>query len=127
MKQNEKIEVSATKQEQVLTDAVRRAADHLNIKASELSEVLGLSMATISRMNGGSYTLRSNKKEFELGLEFVRLFRGIDAISGGDDRTSRSWLRVPNKVLRKTPIELIKSIKGLVDTVAYVDTFRAKI
>lgn len=119
--------VSASKQEQVLTDAVRKAADHLDIKASELSEVLGLSMASISRLNSGNYTLRSNKKEFELGLEFVRLFRGIDAISGGDNRSSRSWLRAPNKVLREAPINLIKSVKGLVDTVGYVDTFRAKI
>lgn len=127
MKRLKKETVTVDKKEQVLTAAVLKAADHLDIKAAELGDVLGLSTATISRMNSGNYRLRSNKKEFELGLEFVRLFRGIDAISGGDNRSNRSWLRVHNKVLKETPIELIKSVKGLVDTVAYVDTFRAKI
>jgi len=119
--------VSNVQKEQVLTDAVLKASEQLDINAASLGEILGLSPATISRMANKKYQLKTGKKEFELGLEFVRLFRGIDAITGGDDRTNKSWLSAPNKALGDKPLELIKSVRGLVNTIAYVDTFRAKI
>lgn len=119
--------VSTAKKEKVLTKAVLKAGEQLGINAISLGGILGLSAATISRMTNQDYTLKTNKKEFELGLEFVRLFRGIDAITGGDNQTNKSWLTAYNKALGDKPIELIKSVRGLINTVAYVDTFRAKI
>jgi len=113
--------------EQVVTKAVLRASEHLGINAATLGKILGVSPATVSRMANRNYLLKFNKKEFELGLTFLRLFRGLDAINGGDDRTNKSWIRAKNSVLGGVPLELIATIAGLVNTVAYVDTFRAKI
>lgn len=113
--------------EHVLSKAVIRAAEHLDIPGKTLSEIIGLSEATVSRMKSGQYHLAGADKSFELAALFVRLFRSLDAITGGDDESSRSWLRSENTVLHARPIDLIQTIRGLTETVMYVDSRRAKI
>ena len=85
----------------VLTKAVLGAADKLGVPASALAEVLGLSAATISRMKSGDYRLNPERKEFELGVLFVRLFRSLDAIVGGEEGVAQAWLANPNSVSRR--------------------------
>ena len=87
---------------QILTKAVLGAADKLGVPASALAEVLGLSAATLSRMKSGDYRLSPRKKEFELGVLFVRLFRSLDAIVGGEERVARAWLANPNLALARS-------------------------
>ena len=83
----------------ILTDAVLRAADKLGVPGSGLAEIVGVSAATLSRIKSGNYQLNPRKKEFELSVLFVRLFRSLDAIVGGDDRVAteekRAWKRWP--------------------------------
>ncbi len=76
----------------VLTGAVMRASALLDITQSGLARILGLSASTISRMANGTYTLESDKKEWELAALFVRLFRSLDAVIGSNDSAARSWL-----------------------------------
>jgi uncharacterized protein (DUF2384 family) len=113
--------------ELVLSKATLRAAEHLDISGKILSDIIGVSEATVSRMKSGQYQLASADKSFELAALFVRLFRSLDAITGGDDESSRTWLRAQNTVLRAQPIDLIRSVRGLLETVMYVDSRRAKI
>ncbi len=110
---------------QILTKAVLGAADKLGVPASALAEVLGLSAATLSRMKSGDYRLSPRKKEFELGVLFVRLFRSLDAIVGGEERVARAWLANPNLALGAKPAEKIRTISGLIDVIAYLDARRA--
>jgi hypothetical protein len=58
---------------------------------------------------------------------FVRLFRSLDAITGSDDNTSRSWFRGDNVALRGRPIDLIQTVSGLIGVLTYVDSRRAPI
>ena len=109
----------------ILTNAVLRAADKLGVPASALAEVLGLSAATVSRMKSGDYRLNPQKKEFELGVLFVRLFRSLDAIVGGEERVARAWLANRNSALGGKPAEKIRSISGFIDVIAYLDARRA--
>ena len=67
-----------------MTKAVMRAAGHLVVPQATLSRILGLSEASVSRMSAGAYTLAPDDKAFELAVLFVRLFRSLDAIAGGD-------------------------------------------
>lgn len=113
--------------ELVLSKATLHAAEHLDISGKTLSDIIGVSEATVSRMKSGQYHLASTDKSFELAALFVRLFRSLDAITGGDDESSRTWLRAENTVLRAQPIDLIQTIRGLTETVMYVDSRRAKI
>lgn len=111
----------------VLGTAVVRAAEHLELTNKELGEIVGLSQATVSRLRNGGYKLEEGSKSFECAQIFARLFRGLDAITGSDDTSSRFWLRNENTALQGKPIELIRTIRGLVDVVNYVDSRRAVI
>lgn len=109
----------------VLTQAVTRAADQLGVNARALSAVLGVSEATVSRMRRKDFLLERGSKAFELGVLFVRLFRSLDAIAGGDGAVARAWIRNPNTALDGRPLEKISTIAGLIDVIAYLDSRRA--
>jgi hypothetical protein len=109
----------------VLTKAVLRAAEKLDVKASRLATILGLSEPTVSRMKRGEYILEADSKPFELAVLFVRLFRSLDAIVGGDEAVARAWLANLNLALDGRPIEKIRTVAGLTDVIAYLDARRA--
>jgi hypothetical protein len=109
----------------VLTKATLRAASRLGLTNKALAAVIGVSEATVSRMHSGHYTLQREHKSFELALLFVRLYRSLDAIVGGEDVVSASWLRSRNSVLGGEPIALIQSVAGLLNVIQYLDARRA--
>lgn len=109
----------------VITKATIRAADQLQITARTLAAIIGISEATASRMKRGSFGLEPGTKPFELAILFVRLFRSLDAIVGGDDQVAASWLTNPNTALDARPIEKLQTVSGLVDVIAYLDARRA--
>jgi transcriptional regulator with XRE-family HTH domain len=111
----------------VLTGAVLRASALLDITQSSLAQILGLSPSTVSRMANGSYRLDDQKKEWELGALFVRLFRSLDAVIGSNDSSARAWLNGQNTALTGRPIELIRSTEGLVRVVQYLDAARGRL
>jgi hypothetical protein len=116
----ERPEVRST-QGTVLTKAVLRAAEKLGLNQGALAHVLGLSEATVSRMKKGDYALQADTKPFELGVLFVRLFRSLDAIVGGDETAARAWLANPNLALGAKPAEKMRAVAGLMDVIAYLD------
>ena len=109
----------------VVSKGVMRAAARLELPNRVLAAVLGLSEATVSRMGAGAYHLDPEAKPFELAVLFLRLFRSLDAIVGGDVAVARAWLRNPNTAFGAAPITLIESVAGLVHVVAYLDERRA--
>ena len=111
----------------VLAKAVVRAASQLNITAKVLASVLGLSEPSISRMKRGDYALEPATKPFEFAVLFVRMFRSLDAIVGGDVAVARAWLDNDNTALNGRPVDKIQSISGLMDVIAYLDARRALI
>jgi uncharacterized protein (DUF2384 family) len=112
----------------VLTKATIRAADKLDVSQKALSSIIGVSEAVVSRMRKGSFELaRDNGKPFELAVLFIRLYRSLDAIVGGDETVARAWLKNPNTALRSRPIDLIQKVQGLLDVIHYLDARRAPI
>jgi len=109
----------------VLSVAVTRAAERLGLTGGELAQVTGLSNASVSRLRKGDFLLREGSKPFELGVLLVRLFRSLDAIAGGDEKTIKGWMRADNKALEARPAEKITSIAGLIDVIAYLEARRA--
>jgi uncharacterized protein (DUF2384 family) len=71
--------------------------------------------------------LDAQKKEWELGALFVRLFRALDAVIGSNDAAARGWLNGENLGLAGRPIDLIRSTEGLVRVVQYLDSARGRI
>jgi hypothetical protein len=109
----------------VATKAVLRAAARLGLSHKTLAKIIGVSEATVSRMGAGSYLLTRGDKPFELALLFVRVFRSLDAIAGGDEAVATAWLRSENLALGGTPLTLIQSVPGLVHVLAYLDARRS--
>ena len=110
----------------VLTKAVLNAADIMGLRQSAIARTLGISESSVSRMRTGHYLLREGAKEWELASLLVHLYRGLDAIGGGDENTLRSWLQGYNTDLGEAPVNLITQVAGLTRTVDYVDAFRAR-
>jgi transcriptional regulator with XRE-family HTH domain len=109
----------------LITKAVLRAAERLELSNKELARIIGVSESTISRMSAGAHTLSPEQKPFELALLLVRLYRSLDSIVGGDAMVARAWLRADNSALGSAPLEQMLSIAGLVETIAYLDARRA--
>jgi hypothetical protein len=109
----------------VITKAVTNASERLGLSARTLAAVLGLSEATVSRMKRRDHVLERGSKSFELAILFVRLFRSLDAIVGGDEAVARQWLRNANSAFGAAPVDKIATIAGLTDVLAYLDARRA--
>lgn len=109
----------------VVTKAVLKAATQLGMTNKALANVVGVSEATVSRMRAGDYRLQPGQKPFELAVMFVRLYRSLDAITGGDDAVASAWLRNRNTLLKDEPLALIQTVPGLVNVIQYLDARRA--
>jgi len=107
----------------VLSKAVGRAAERLQLSRAMLATILGLSPATITRLYDGKYILDQKRKEWDFALLFMRVFRSLDSIVSNDE-TARVWLNNNNLALNARPIELITQTEGLVRVVHYLDTSR---
>jgi DNA-binding XRE family transcriptional regulator len=111
----------------VLSRAMLRAAEVLEIPQTQLADVIGVSAPTMSRIANGLKMLDPDSKAWQLAALFVRLFRSLDAIVGSDDEAARAWVRGENRALGGVPLDLIYDPAGLVRTVDYLDAARARI
>lgn len=118
---------SSQRAEVALTKASVRAAEILELPQAQLAEILGLSAASVSRMKSGSFVLDRGGKPWELAALWVRLFRSLDSITGGQDEASRAWLHSNNQGLAGRPVDLIRSVAGLVRVVTYLDAARGRV
>ena len=112
---------------QILSEAVSRIATFWKLTNAEVGQVLGLSGPTVSRLRSGHYRLERSGKSFELAQLLVRLFRSLDALMGSDDEAAAVWLRTANVDLGGRPLDLIRSVRGLISVAEYVDAFRARV
>lgn len=110
---------------EVVSKATVKAANLLDINNNVLGKIIGISDPSVSRLVSGTYQV--NGKNSELAILFIRVFRGLDAIVGGNENATRSWIRTNNTVLNGTPIQLMQTIEGLTRVVQYIDSRRARV
>lgn len=110
----------------VLTKATERAAELLALSGRELAGVLGVSPSSRSRIASGQRTVDPAGREGELALLFLRVFRSLDALLGGDTEKCRRWLRAYNEHLGGVPAELLQTTQGLVRVADYLDALRGQ-
>lgn len=110
----------------VTAKAALSAADRLGLAHRHLAAVIGSSEASVSRMQRGR-GVEPASKEGELALLFVRLFRSLDALVGGDDAQARAWLHAGNDHVGGVPADRIRTVEGLVDVVQYLDAMRGRL
>lgn len=105
--------------------ALVRAAEHLEIANKVLAKIIGLSESSLSRLRKGEFEL--DGKPLELAILFVRAYRSLDAIVGGDDAVAAAWLRNANTALGAAPLEMLQTVSGLSNVINYLDSRRDRI
>jgi len=110
----------------ILAKAAMNAATRLGLRNKQLAEIIGTSEASVSRLKGGR-GLDPERKEGELALLFLRLYRSLDALVGGDDAKARDWMHAANDHIGGIPADRIRTVEGLVDVVQYLDAMRGRL
>jgi hypothetical protein len=110
----------------VLARATLAAAGRLGLRNRQVAAIIGSSEASVSRLQNGR-GLDPETKEGELALMFVRLYRSLDALVGGDDVKARAWLHAENDHIGGVPAHRIRTVEGLVDVVQYLDAMRGRL
>jgi len=109
----------------VLMKAFNNACQILNVTNVQRGKILGVNASTLSRnVNKG---FAPDSKAGELQLHFIRLYRSLFAIAGGDNAFMNHWFHTDNKALNGTPALLCLSIDGLFRANQYLDAMRGKV
>ncbi len=117
---------SAADRGSILARATFRAAGSLGLTQRDLSAVIGVSPASVSRLGRGR-ELDPDSKEGELAVLFLRLYRSLDTLVGGEEAKARAWMQGHNNHLGGIPAERIRTVAGIVDVVGYLDALRGKL
>jgi hypothetical protein len=112
----------------VLNKALLRAAEALGLSSADLAAIIGTSESTLSRIrNRKRGPIPVGSKEGELALLFLRAFRSLDALVGGNELHAKAWLHAENHHVGGVPLDRMKKIEGLVDVAEYLDAMRGTI
>ncbi len=111
-----------TDQAGILAEALSNAGQQLGLNQSELGEIIGKDRSAISRGR-----IDPASKSGELALLFVRCYRALFVLVGGDPAQMRHWMHTPNHGTGGIPAEQVKRIAGLVEVVQYLDAIRGKL
>jgi hypothetical protein len=113
--------------ENVLMNAFNNACLALSVSRDDKSEILGVNVASLSRKTKNKTGFPPTSKTGELQLNFIRIYRSLYAIAGGDNEFMQHWYQTHNKALNGAPSVLCKSIQGLISVNQYLDAMRGKI
>ncbi len=104
-----------------------RAGARLELTQTQLARILGLSTATTSRLATGAWQLAPDSKAWELAAVLVRIYRSLDAITGGKVEAMRAWMHSSNDALAGEPARLMLTAEGLIHVLHYLDASRSRI
>lgn len=105
----------------VLTKALLNAGKSLGLSQSELGQVIGKDRTSISR------GISEATKAGELALLFIRCYRSLYVLVGGDSVNMKHWMHTNNLHTGGVPAEQVKTVAGLTRVVEYLDALRGKV
>lgn len=106
----------------VLAEALANAGRQLGMSQSDLGEIIGRDRTVVSRGR-----IDPGSKAGELALLFIRCYRALYVLAGGDAGQMRHWMHTENLHTGGTPAEQVKSVQGLVSVLEYLDAMRGKL
>lgn len=112
----------------VLSTAVVEAARRLGLGSSDINAIIGTSQPSASRLLNGKYFIPEGSKTWELSAHFIRLYRSVSSLVGGNDELARSWLKSGNQAFdNRHPLDVVKRVDGLLHVCEYLDAHRARV
>ncbi|BEH14754.1 MULTISPECIES: MbcA/ParS/Xre antitoxin family protein [Marinobacter] len=111
-----------TSDKALLAKALLNSAKAFGISQAEAAAIVGRNRSGLTRDG-----IDPDSKAGELALLFVRLYRSVYALTGGDNQAMAHWLNTPNNYFQDTPRDMIQSTEGLVRVIHYLDAMRGRI
>jgi hypothetical protein len=108
----------------IVTKAALKAKELWSLTNKQFANIIGVSEPSVSRLGSGGRTINLKSKEGELSLLFLRTFRALDSLMGGEINNQRSWLTHDNLILKGVPLQMMQKIDGLIRVVEYLDAIR---
>jgi hypothetical protein len=117
------IQLNTAKEHQsIVMKAYTNAYKVLGISDTQAAKLIGVGRSTLLRKSG----FEKDSKQNELQILFIRLYRSLFALFGGDLTSMKHWFEHQNKHIRGVPRELCFTVTGLVNVNAYLDALRGK-
>ncbi len=105
----------------VLTKSVIRAADSLGLSHAEFASALGLKVAEVHAILGGSSPVEAVSTQGQLALQLVRIYLALNTLVGPDARLLDTWMHSHNDALDAAPAKRIQTPKGMSEVLSYVE------
>ena len=106
----------------VLAEALINAGKHLVLNQAELGEIIGKDRTAIGRGR-----IDPASKAGELALLFIRCYRALYVLVGGNPQQMRHWMQTENLHTGGIPAEQVKTVQGLTTVLEYLDAMRGKL
>ena len=117
-----KLPSEQTQDKALLSKALINAGKSFGLNQTEVAEIVGRNRTGLVRDGVDPAT-----KAGELALLFIRLYRSVYALTGGDPQAMKHWINTENRYFSEVPRELVKSAEGLVRVNYYLDAMRGKL
>lgn len=118
---------SEHKDSEIVTEAYLGAGRELGLSLGQLARIVGVSESTMKNYSRGRAAI-SSAKNTELSLGFIRVYRALYAILGGNRDQMQHWMATPNRHLRsQAPAELVENYQGLAEVNIYLDAMRGRL
>jgi hypothetical protein len=109
-------------QASVLAEALANAGRQLGLSQADLGEIIGKDRTAISRGR-----IDPASKAGELALLFIRCYRALYVLVGGNTQQMRHWMHTENLHTGGIPAAQVKSVQGLTSVLEYLDAMRGKL
>lgn len=106
----------------VLAEALINAGKQLGLNQAELGEIIGKDRTAIGRGR-----IDPASKAGELALLFIRCYRALYVLVGGNPQQMRHWMQTENLHTGGIPAEQVKTVQGLTTVLEYLDAMRGKL
>lgn len=107
---------------QILGKALCNAAESLGFSKTEAAGIIGRERTNIVRDG-----IDPNSKSGELALMFIRVYRGLFAVVGGDQEDMRHWVTTDNQYFGRSPKQMMTTHhQGLAQVLMYLDAIRGE-
>ena len=106
----------------VLAEALANAGKQLGMSQAELGAIIGKDRTAIGRGR-----IDPASKAGELALLFIRCYRALYVLVGGEPEHMRHWMQTDNLHTGGIPAEQVKTVQGLIGVLEYLDGMRGKL
>lgn len=106
---------------EVLAKALLNAGRELGMSQADLGRIIGKDRTSIAR------GIAPDSKAGELALLFIRVYRALHVLIGGNPDDLKHWMHTENRHTGGVPSDQAQSVQGLTRVLEYLDAMRGKV